>query len=828
MSGLTSDQLATIAFETGLDANGKLNSVNGWRWNDDIPATYGKDDGDGGSAHKWGGGAAGTSGGTVNYYFDSGSKWSTAEQGIFTSTMALWSAEANITCTQVSTPAAATLVFYRYGTTTTPQGVKLEKGSAYSLASYDTGKPGDTTLPATTSDYVAIDTKTDNWSQLASFVARGGEGVGTVVHELGHVIGLAHTGPYNGKAEPKTQQYNATDTKLWSVMSYFYPTNKAAKFYNDYTVTGSDWSAGDFDAEPTTPMMLDILGVQRLYGTPATTPLNNVTFGFKCTIQGVCKPFFNFDVNSTPVITLYATGTNNTFNVSGWSTPSTINLNPGTFSSVDGLKNNIGIAFGTRIDNFIGGKGDDVVTVNADADTIDGGGGKNTVVFSGNYADYTTGWAADGAYTVSKGGITDTLRNVQSVQLAYQTRDVPPPTVASVTASPGSGNATLGRTVTLMLDMSAPVTVSGGVPTLGLNDGGTATYTGGSGTNALTFSYTVAAGEHTTDLTVSDNSFNGAVILDAAGEAAVLWGAIDDPTGLRVSGEAQYLDVSGGGTSDILFRDPNGGGVGAFIMNNGQPTWTALGWADPSLQLVGIGDFNADGTADLAFRDLTGGELGMLAMHTGQPAWTDIGWADPALRVIGTGDFNGDGTADILFRDPTSGNLGDFLMHNGVPSWTSIGWADPSWQSVGTGDFNGDGTADILFRDPTSGNLSMFSMTANQPTWTDIGWADPALRIVGVGDFNGDGTDDILFRDPTSGNLGDFLMSNGQPTWVNIGWVDPSLQVAGIGDYNADGTDDIAFRDPAGGGVSMLAMNNNRPTWTALGWAASTLHAAGQ
>ena len=34
-------------------------------------------------------------------------------------------------------------------------------------------------------------------------------------------------------------------------------------------------------------------------------------------------------------------------------------------------------------------------------------------------------------------------------------------------------------------------------PTLTLNDGGTATYTGGSGTNALTFSYTVAAGQNT-------------------------------------------------------------------------------------------------------------------------------------------------------------------------------------------------------------------------------------------------------------------------------------------------------------------------------------------
>ena len=41
------------------------------------------------------------------------------------------------------------------------------------------------------------------------------------------------------------------------------------------------------------------------------------------------------------------------------------------------------------------------------------------------------------------------------------------------------------------------MTVTGGTPTLTLNDGGTATYTGGSGTNALTFSYTVGAGQNT-------------------------------------------------------------------------------------------------------------------------------------------------------------------------------------------------------------------------------------------------------------------------------------------------------------------------------------------
>ncbi len=53
------------------------------------------------------------------------------------------------------------------------------------------------------------------------------------------------------------------------------------------------------------------------------------------------------------------------------------------------------------------------------------------------------------------------------------------------------------------------MTVAGGTPTLTLNDGGTATYTGGSGTNALTFSYTVAAGQNTADLAATAVNLNG-------------------------------------------------------------------------------------------------------------------------------------------------------------------------------------------------------------------------------------------------------------------------------------------------------------------------------
>ena len=80
--------------------------------------------------------------------------------------------------------------------------------------------------------------------------------------------------------------------------------------------------------------------------------------------------------------------------------------------------------------------------------------------------------------------------------------------------------------------MSEVVTVAGGVPTLSLNNGGTASYTGGSGSNALTFSYTVGAGEDTSDLAVTSFNLNGATVSDAAGNSANIAGAVINPTGI--------------------------------------------------------------------------------------------------------------------------------------------------------------------------------------------------------------------------------------------------------------------------------------------------------
>ena len=99
--------------------------------------------------------------------------------------------------------------------------------------------------------------------------------------------------------------------------------------------------------------------------------------------------------------------------------------------------------------------------------------------------------------------------------------DTTTPTISSVAESPSSGDLDAGKTVTLTLNISEAVTVTG-TPTLTLNDGGTATYISGSGTSALTFSYTVGAGQNTAALAVTAVNLNGGTIKDGAGNAPSL------------------------------------------------------------------------------------------------------------------------------------------------------------------------------------------------------------------------------------------------------------------------------------------------------------------
>ncbi len=106
------------------------------------------------------------------------------------------------------------------------------------------------------------------------------------------------------------------------------------------------------------------------------------------------------------------------------------------------------------------------------------------------------------------------------------TVDTVAPTIATVSSTQPTGAYKAGTTISITVTFSEAVIVTG-TPQLSLNagTGAVATYTGGSGTSALTFTYTVAAGQNSADLDYASTAalaLNGGTIQDAASNAATL------------------------------------------------------------------------------------------------------------------------------------------------------------------------------------------------------------------------------------------------------------------------------------------------------------------
>ena len=430
ITSLSATQQAAINYLSGVSPDGTLAATSFTRWNGLTPAGYG----DNGSAAKWGAGTAYTSGGTVTYAYDTGSNWTTLEQNTFAASLQLWSDEANITFTPVANVSTAQLVFYRFGVNAaSPTFDATRWGGAQAGGAYASSLPtavninpaGSTTINSFTGAFVSIQTNDANgptsFGNIGSFTAAinpglGGYGTATVVHEVGHVMGLGHSGPYNANANSQTQQLSQYDNYSFSIMSYIKPTDTTAKYYSSYPV---NTNYGNTDSS-FTPAIDDILAVQELYGAPTAGDLTRTqTFGFNTTITDNAKPFFDFTQDTLPVVTIYDTAAANTLDLSGWSSAATVNLNPGTFSSANGMTNNISIAYNTAVDRFIGGAGDDRITLNSNNDTIDGGGGTDTVVFSTNRSSWTLSRTGT-TVTAGNGSVTETLRNIATLQFADQ------------------------------------------------------------------------------------------------------------------------------------------------------------------------------------------------------------------------------------------------------------------------------------------------------------------------------------------------------------------------------------------------------------------------
>lgn len=261
----------------------------------------------------------------------------------------------------------------------------------------------------------------------------GSYGFATLIHEIGHAIGLDHMGDYNGNEGKGASSYQ--DSTVFSVMSYYGPSSANG---GDGQVQWGNWIGSDGVAySSNTPMLNDIYAIQRIYGASTTTRSDDTIYGFNSNIQGDESSIYNFSINKHPILAIYDAGGRNTIDLSGYLTDSNIDLKSGGISSINGMTNNLQIAYNTIIQKFIGGSGVDTVTANDVADIIstnlgndqitglgaddiiDGGAGIDTSVYRGARANYTVTTNGN-SYTVSdnianRDGV-DTLTNIERVQ----------------------------------------------------------------------------------------------------------------------------------------------------------------------------------------------------------------------------------------------------------------------------------------------------------------------------------------------------------------------------------------------------------------------------
>jgi serralysin len=235
---------------------------------------------------------------------------------------------------------------------------------------------------------------------------RGSYGFATVLHEIGHAIGLKHPHDVVG-------DYNALpmdwDSIEFSIMSY--RSHVGASSSGSYT--NETWGHAQG------PMIYDILTLQYMYGANFGTNKGNTVYAWSAATG---EAFINGVGQGAPggnrvFETIWDGGGTDTYDFSNYSTNLSVNLWPGGWSAIsDGQRSNLGDGFFARgnvfnafqyngdprslIENAKGGSGNDLISGNIGRNSLFGNAGDD-VLNGQTGSDILSGGADEDAFVFS-------------------------------------------------------------------------------------------------------------------------------------------------------------------------------------------------------------------------------------------------------------------------------------------------------------------------------------------------------------------------------------------------------------------------------------------